>query len=69
MTARLPCPPAPAPVEEYASQFDDLFVSRVQRRGLRDYLTGLLPPRDRNMTLTCLAGTEPLVGAQHREAQ
>ncbi|MEX5711770.1 IS701 family transposase [Parafrankia sp. FMc6] len=69
MTARLPCPPAPAPVEAYASEFDDLFASRAQRRAFRDYLVGLLLPRDRNKTLTCLAGAEPVVGAQHREVQ
>jgi SRSO17 transposase len=41
----------------------------VQRRGLRDYLQGLLLPRDRNKTLTGLAGAEPISGAQHREVQ
>jgi SRSO17 transposase len=56
-------------VEAYASQFDDLFASRAQRRGFRDLLWGLLLPRERNKTLTCLAGAEPVVGAQHREVQ
>jgi len=37
--------------------------------GLRAYLQGLLPPRDRNKTLTCLVGAEPVVGAQHKAAQ
>ncbi len=69
MTERLPCLPAPAPVEVYASRFDGLFASRAQRRGFRDYLVGLLLPRDRNKTLTCLAGAEPVAGAQHREVQ
>jgi hypothetical protein len=36
---------------------------------LRDYLQGLLLPRDRNKTLTGLAGAEPIAGAQHREVQ
>jgi len=36
---------------------------------LRAYLQGLLLPRDRNKTLTALAGAEPLVGAQHRAVQ
>jgi DDE superfamily endonuclease len=36
---------------------------------LRDYLQGLLLPRDRNKTLTGLAGAEPVAGAQHREVQ
>ncbi|MFE3206435.1 hypothetical protein [Embleya sp. NPDC059237] len=41
----------------------------AQRRGFREYLAGLLLPRDRNKTLTCLAGTEPVVGAQHPAVQ
>jgi SRSO17 transposase len=69
MTKRLPCPPAPGPLEEFAAQFDPLFGSLAQRRGLRAYLQGLLLPRDRNKTLTALAGAEPLVGAQHGAVQ
>ncbi|GHD72337.1 hypothetical protein GCM10010317_082440 [Streptomyces mirabilis] len=41
----------------------------AQRRGFREYLAGLLLPRDRNKTLTCLAGTQPVVGAQHAAVQ
>jgi SRSO17 transposase len=69
MTTRRPCPPAPGLLEDYAAQFDVLFSSLAQRRGLRDYLQGLLLPRDRNKTLTGLAAAEPVVGAQHREVQ
>jgi hypothetical protein len=69
MTSRRPCPPAPGPLEPYAQRFDSLFSSLAQRRGLRDYLQGLLLPRDRNKTLTGLAGAEPITGAQHREVQ
>src|SRR5829696_1484449 len=69
MSARRPCPPAPGPLEDYAQRFDALFSSLAQRRGLRDYLQGLLLPRDRNKTLTGLAGAEPITGAQHREVQ
>ena len=47
MTSRRPCPPAPGPLEDYAQRFDSLFSSLAQRRGLRDYLQGLLLPRDR----------------------
>ncbi|GGV55553.1 hypothetical protein GCM10010245_88130 [Streptomyces spectabilis] len=50
-------------MEEYAARFDDLFLNLAQRRGFREYLTGLLAPRDRNKTLTCLAGAEPVLGA------
>jgi len=66
MTTRRPCPPAPGPLEDYAQQFDPLWSSLAQRRSLRDYLQGLLLPRDRNKTLTGLAGAEPSTGAQHR---
>jgi hypothetical protein len=69
MTTRRPCPPAPGLLEGFAAQFDGLFSSLAQRRGLRDYLQGLLLPRDRNKTLTGLAAAEPVVGAQHREVQ
>src|SRR6266480_5746240 len=69
MTKRLSCPPAPGPLEAYAAQFDPLLGSLAQRRGLRAYLQGLLLPRDRNKTLTCLAGAEPVVGAQHGAVQ
>src|SRR5206468_10527863 len=69
MTKRLACPPAPGPLEDYAAQFDPLFARLAQRRGLRAYLEGLLLPRDRNKTMTCLAGAEPVVGAQHAAVQ
>jgi DDE superfamily endonuclease len=69
MTTRRFCPPAPGALEGYAAEFDGLFRSLAQRRGFRDYLQGLLLPRDRNKTLTGLAGAEPITGAQHREVQ
>jgi hypothetical protein len=69
MTTRRPCPPAPGPLEDYARHFDPLLGRLAQRRGLRDYLQGLLLPRDRNKTLTALADAEPIIGAQHREVQ
>jgi len=64
MTERRPCPPAPGPLEAYAAQFDPLFGTLAQRRNFREYLQGLLLPRDRNKTLTALAGAEPVVAAQ-----
>ena len=69
MTKRLPCPPAPGPLEEYAERFDDCLGTLAQRRGFREYLQGLLLPRDRHKTLTGLVGTEPVVGAQAPSAQ
>ncbi len=69
MTKRSPVSPAPGPLEEYAESFDDLFGARAQRHGFRRYLEGLLLPAERNKTLTALANTEPVTGAQRREAQ
>src|SRR5690349_20968428 len=69
MTARQPCPPAPGPLEAFAVPFDSLFGSLGQRRSFRDSRSGLLAPRDRNQTLTALAGAEPLVQAQSPAVQ
>lgn len=69
MTKRCDCPTAPGPLEDYASAFDELFGSLAQRRGFREYVQGLLLPRDRNKTLTGLANTEPIVGAHDPSAQ
>src|SRR6266516_3318236 len=69
MTKRQPRPPPPRPPVGYAAPVAPLLGSLAQRRGLRAYLQGLLLPRDRNKTLTCLAGAEPVVGAQHGAVQ
>src|ERR1700747_2875116 len=69
MTARRSCPAAPGPLEGYAARFDDLFTRVAQRRGFREYLAGRRPRRDRNKTLTALAGAEPVTGAQHPAVQ
>jgi SRSO17 transposase len=70
MTRRLPVAPSPGPLEEYAARFDNLFRrARAQREGFRRYLEGLLLPAERNKTLTALANTEPVAGAQRKEAQ
>src|SRR3954462_14345248 len=69
MTKRLPPTPAPGPQEDYATRFDDLFATLAQRQVFRRYLEGLLLPAERNKTLTALANTEPVVGAQRKEAQ
>jgi hypothetical protein len=64
------CDSVPAPLEGYAIRLDDLFRARAQREGFRRcLLEGLLLPAERNKTLTALANTEPLAGAQRREAQ
>src|SRR4030095_17120419 len=69
MSKGLRCPPAPGPLEDYAHGFDKLFGTLAQRRGFREYMQGLLLPRDRNKALTALAGMEPIVGAQAAPAQ
>jgi DDE superfamily endonuclease len=69
MTERLPCPAAPGPLEAYAAEFDALFGTLAQRRGFREYLQGLLLPRDRNKTLTALVGAEPVVAAHAKGVQ
>jgi hypothetical protein len=35
-------------LEGYAARFQDVFRSLAQQRGFREYLAGLLAPRDRN---------------------
>ena len=69
MTRRQPADPAPGPLEGYSARFDDLFETLAGRQAFRRYLEGLLLPTERNKTLTALANTEPLVGAQRKEAQ
>lgn len=69
MSHRLPVPPAPGPLEAYAQACDDLFAKRTQRACFRRYLEGLLLPSERNKTLTGVANTEPVLGAQHPAAQ
>lgn len=58
MTVRRPCPPGPGPLEEYAARFDDLFGGLAQPRGSREYLTGLLAPRDKR-NISPLASIAP----------
>src|SRR4051794_1004970 len=69
MTQRQPVNPAPGPLETYCQHFDVLFTQRTQRDSVRRYLEGLLVAQERNKTLTALANTEPVVGAQHPRAQ
>ncbi len=59
----------PSPLEQYAQAFDPLFQTHIQRRRFREYLAGLLLPRDRNKTLTALVGAEPIVQAQTAPVQ
>ncbi|WP_369263715.1 MULTISPECIES: hypothetical protein [unclassified Streptomyces] len=49
-------------MEEYAVRFDDLFFSLAQRRGFREYLAGLLAPRERNKTMQTVNTNKALLG-------
>src|SRR5215475_6041674 len=69
MSKRKETTTAPEPLEEYVRQFDSLFEKWNQRESFRGYLEGLLLPSERNKTLTGLANTEPVVGAQDKPAQ
>ena len=69
MTDQRPVTPAPAPLEAYAHQFDGCFAKLNQRNSFRRYLEDLLLPTERHKSLTGLANTEPVVGAQHPHAQ
>src|SRR5450432_1896084 len=64
MTVREQTGAVPAPLDQYTCRFDHLFRTHLQRQRFREYLAGLLLPRDRNKTLTALAGAEPIVQAQ-----
>ncbi len=59
----------PLPLEQYAQAVGDLFHTHIQRLRLREYLAGLLMPRDRNKTLTALVGAEPITQAQSAPVQ
>ncbi len=69
MTKRKPVEPAPGPLEDYARRFDDHLANHAQRQDFRRYVEGLLMPEERNKTLTALANTEKVAGAQRKEAQ
>ncbi len=61
--------PAPGLLEEYSQWFDALFSKVNQREGFRQYVSGLLLASERNKTLTGLANSEPVVGAQEARVQ
>jgi SRSO17 transposase len=69
MTKRVASPAAPEPLEAFACAFDDLFSHVAQRQAFREYLQGLLLPRERNKTVTGMIGAEPVVGASDADVQ
>jgi Transposase IS200 like/DDE superfamily endonuclease len=64
MTTPHDSPSVPLPLDQYAQAFDDLLRTHIQRQRFREYLAGLLLPRDRDKTLTALMGAEPITQAQ-----
>ena len=62
MTKPIACPAAPGPLEEYAARFRCPVHRCGAAAGVREYLGGLLAPRERNKTLTALARDEPVTG-------
>src|SRR4051812_1836462 len=64
MTPRRPCPPAPGPFEEYAARFERPLLQPGPAAGFSRVPDRLLAPRERNKTITCLAGAEPVTGAR-----
>jgi hypothetical protein len=69
MTIRQTARAAPGLLEEFAQAFDPVFSMLNQREACRRYVEGLLLPRERNKTLTGLANSEPVVGAQEGRVQ
>ncbi len=58
-TPRKPTPPTTEVVDAFCAQFDDLFYRLAERAAFRQYLIGLLLPREHNKTLTLLASLVP----------
>ena len=58
-TPRKPTAPTTEAVDAFCARFDDLFGRLAERTALRQYLIGLLLPREHNKTLTVLAALVP----------
>jgi SRSO17 transposase len=56
---RKPTPPTTEAIDQFCASFDDLFARYEERRALRQYLIGLLLPREHNKTLVELASIVP----------
>jgi hypothetical protein len=56
---RKPTPPTTEAIDMFCAAFDDLFGRYEERRALRQYLIGLLLPREHNKTLVELASIVP----------
>jgi SRSO17 transposase len=58
-TKRKATTPTTEAIDQFCAQFDDLFNRRAARQALRQYLIGLLLPREHNKALTVLASLVP----------
>jgi DDE superfamily endonuclease len=58
-TPRKPTPPTTEAIDQFCARFDDLFRRYEERQALRQYLIGLLLPREHNKTLVELAAVVP----------
>jgi SRSO17 transposase len=58
-TPRKPTAPTTAAIDEFCSDFDQLFNRRAAREAFRHYLMALLLPREHNKALTVLASLVP----------
>src|SRR5919108_1181114 len=58
-TPRKPTVPTAEAIDSFCGHFDDLFCRLAERTALRQYLVGLLLPREHNKTLTVLASLVP----------
>jgi SRSO17 transposase len=58
-TPRKPTVPTTEAIDAFCVRFDDLFARYEERRALRQYLIGLLLPREHNKTLVELAAIVP----------
>jgi hypothetical protein len=63
-TPRKPTAPTTAAIDAFCAHFDDLFARYEERTALRQYLIGLLLPREHNKTLVELAAIVPGVRRQ-----
>lgn len=63
-TPRKPTPPTTEAIDQFCAHFDDLFGRYEERQAVRQYLIGLLLPREHNKTLVELATIVPGVKRQ-----
>jgi DDE superfamily endonuclease len=58
-TPRKPTNPTAQAIDRFCAQFDDLYCRVSERQAFRQYLIGLLLPREHNKTLTVLSSLVP----------